>query len=196
MQEAQSLQNANASENSARSIYVIDEEVSGVEWRGSGPADSHNGAFSITGQQIEVVQDKIKEASFIIPIASIRNFDLPDHLKPVLLEHLKSPDFFNMLDYPEASFTFNKMLPLTKPGEGAVAGANAMIEGDFTLLGITLPVLFPAKVEVIGEQLTVEAKLKIDRTRWGMNYAADPALGEHHIYPHVDLHLKLSARKQ
>ncbi len=88
------------------------------------------------------------------------------------------------------------MLPKTRPFDGAVAGANAMIEGEFTLLGITHSISFPAKVVVKENQLLLEAKLKIDRTRWSMNYAADPALGAHHIYPDVELYLKISALKK
>lgn len=189
-------QGANASENAARQSFALVAENSQVEWWGSGPGASHHGSFAVTGQDIEVVNGKVKEGSFTIPIASIKNFDLPDHIKPILLDHLKSADFFDMVRYPEASFSFKKMIPLTKAVEGAVEGANTMVSGDFTMLGQTLAISFPARVVMMNELLTIEAKLKIDRTRWGMNYAADPALGDHHIYPEVDLHLKLQAQKQ
>ena len=61
---------------------------------------------------MEEVNGKIKEGTFVIPIASIKNFDLPESLKPVLLDHLKSADFFNMVLYPEAGFSLQKMVPL------------------------------------------------------------------------------------
>ncbi|AHM62682.1 hypothetical protein D770_22175 [Flammeovirgaceae bacterium 311] len=194
--ELSAEQRANASENAARQSFALDAENSVVEWWGSGPAASHHGSFAVSGEHIEVVNGKVKEGNFSIPIASIKNFDLPEHIKPILLDHLKSADFFNMALYPEASFSFQKMIPLTKAVEGAVEGANYMVSGDFTMLGKAIAISFPARVLVVKEQLTVEAKLKIDRTRWGMNYAADPALGDHQIYPEVDLHLKLQGHKQ
>jgi polyisoprenoid-binding protein YceI len=189
-------QAANKSENSARESFSLNSDLSVVEWTGSGPAETHYGSFSVTGQNIEIVNGKVKQGSFIIPIASIKNFDLPDHIKSVLLDHLKSIDFFNVVRYPEASFDFKKVTPITKAVAGAVEGANYMVSGDFTMLGKTIAISFPARIMVNGEQLTVEAKLKIDRTQWGMTYAADPGLGNHHIYPLVDLHLKLSGQKQ
>lgn len=189
-------QRLNASENAARKSYVLDAEHSVVEWKGSSPTTSHTGSFAVTGENIEVVNGKVKEGTFVIPIASIQNFDLPDNIKPVLLDHLKSADFFDMIRFPEATFTFRKMTPLTYIPADAVQGANCMVSGDFTLLGKTIAISFPAKVVAAGEVLHMEAKLSIDRTRWGMNYAADPALGDHQIYPSVDLHLKLKGQKQ
>lgn len=187
---------ANASESASRDAYVLDAEKSVVEWWGSGPAAAHHGSFAVTAENIEVVNGKIKEGTFIIPISSIQNFDLPDHIKPVLLDHLKSPDFFNMLLYPEAAFSLKKVLPLNKAVEGSVEEANYLVSGDFTMLGKTLAISFPARIIVSNGQLSIEAKLKIDRTRWGMTYASDPALGDHHIYPEVALHLKLNGIRQ
>jgi polyisoprenoid-binding protein YceI len=191
---------ADASQNKAgidiRQTYYLNENTSVAEWKGQGPAASHQGAFTVKGQNIEVVNGKIKGGSFTIPIASIQNFNLPDHIKPVLLEHLKSPDFFNILMYPEAGFVIKRVTPLPNPGPDAVAGANYRVTGEFTMIGKTNEITFPARITMEGNTLAVEATFKIDRTKWGMNYAADPALGEHHIYPQVDLHLKLQGSKQ
>lgn len=187
---------ANISENAARKIFALDADRSVVEWWGHSPNATHHGSFAVTSENIEVVNGKVKQGSFSIPIASIQNFDLPDNVKPVLLDHLKSPDFFNMALYPEASFEFRKMTPLTKAVTGAVAGANYMVSGDFTMLGKTVAISFPALVRERNGQLSIDAKLKIDRTRWGMNYNADPSYGDHQIYPEVDLHLKLSGFEQ
>jgi polyisoprenoid-binding protein YceI len=176
---------------SPRQYYTLDTEKSLVEWKGYSPADSHHGAFSVQGQSIEVVNGKVKSGSFTIHIASIQNFDLPDHIKPVLLEHLKSPDFFHMALYPEAKFVIKRVTPLAhRP-----ADANILVTGDFTMIGKTREINFPATIEFSGDSFTLEASFSIDRTNWGMTYAADPALGDHHIYPEVDLHLKLRGNK-
>lgn len=183
---------ANASGNAARKSYTLNAETSVVEWWGHSPSVSHHGSFAVTGENIEVVNGKVKSGRFVIPIASIQNFDLPTEIKPILLNHLKSADFFDMALYPEATFEFKKMIPLTKVMPGAVTGANYLVSGDFTMIGKTHELTFPAHVTEVDGQLKMEAKLKIDRTRWGMTYGADPAYGDHQIFPTVDLHLKLN----
>ncbi|RDV14255.1 YceI family protein [Pontibacter diazotrophicus] len=65
--------------------------------------------------------------------------------------------------------------------------------GDFTMLGQTHSITFPAIINIDGRKMTLEASLELDRTKWGMNYAADPELGEHHIVPTIDIYFELTA---
>jgi polyisoprenoid-binding protein YceI len=191
------LWHAGSSHTSARYNYALDPENSVVEWSGSSPKVTHTGSFAITGPGIEVVNGKVTGGTFVIPVASIRNFDLPKAVKPVLLKHLKSEDFFNLARYPEVTFTITSVTPLQQPVQGAVNGANATVTGDLTMIGNTHPVTFPASIGLTGDSLRVEATLTIDRTWWGMNHAADPALKNRHIYPEVGIYLKLAgSRKQ
>ncbi|CAN5509241.1 hypothetical protein BH23BAC1_BH23BAC1_24710 [soil metagenome] len=144
----------------------------------------------------------ITGGTFKIPIISIKNFDLPEEVKPVLLDHLKSEDFFNMAIYPEAHFRITNVININEYANGVIKdahkidAANKVVYGDFTILGKTFPINFPAKVAVDEDKISVEAKFTINRTKWGMNYAADPALGDHHINPEVDIHLKLSGKRK
>jgi hypothetical protein len=73
--------------------YSLDTEKSVIEWTGSGNNVVHNGSFEVTSKGIMVADGHIKSGSFTIPIISIKNFDLPEEVKPVLLDHLKSEDF-------------------------------------------------------------------------------------------------------
>ncbi|MFD3002784.1 YceI family protein [Pontibacter toksunensis] len=174
------------------STYALEEEHSTVEWKGHSPNLYHDGSFSVKSQDIKVVDGKIKSGTFTIPIVSIQNFDLPEEMKPVLLEHLKSPDFFHMALHPNASFKITKVEPSPTPsGE-----TNCAVTGDFTMLGQRHAVTFPAMVELEDNQMKIDAGFEIDRTKWGMHYAADPALGEHHILPKVDIKLNLLAHKK
>lgn len=183
-------------ETSPKQKYSLDEDTSVAEWTGYGQGIQHDGSFAVTGQDLEVVNGRLKSGSFRIPISSIKNFNLPPEVKDLLLNHLKSPDFFNMALHPEARFTISRVTPLQPGAANAIEGANHLVTGDFTLLGKTNQISFPAKITVSGESFLAEAILKLDRTKWGMTYGADPALGEHYIAPDVDLHLKLSGRKQ
>ncbi|WP_224998559.1 YceI family protein [Cesiribacter sp. SM1] len=176
--------------------YRIDADSSVVEWRGASPKTAHNGSFAVNSPGLEVVNGQVTGGTFIIPIASIRNYDLPKLTKPLLIKHLKSEDFFNMALYPEASFTITKVEPLSHLAAGTVAGANTVVSGNFTMIGNTHPISFPAKINFIDNRLDVEASFTIDRTKWGMLHASDPALKNRHIYPEVDIHLKVLAFKQ
>ena len=171
------------------------ESTSVVEWRGYKKDGQHLGAFTVDGQNLLVENGKLRSGTFTIPIASITNFDLPDDMKPLLLEHLKSADFFNAVLHPYASFAITKVNPLPGGKAGAVEGANYEVEGNFTLLDKTLPLTFPARITLTGGKLNAEAVLKIDRTKWGMTSYSDPS-GELYIYPDVDLRLKLAGTQE
>jgi len=172
--------------------YSVDEEKSVVEWTGASPNTAHQGSFAVTSEGIEVIDGQLKGGTFVIPIASIKNYDLPKTIKPVLLKHLKSKDFFNIALYPEAKFTLTNIAPLSNIVEGAVEGANVMVTGSFTLIGNTHTISFPARLDLQENALAVEATFKLNRIQWGMTYAADPKLKNRHIFPEVDIHLKVS----
>lgn len=179
-------------DDQSRQKYSLDETNSTIEWKGYSPVLFHVGSFAVTGQQVEVVDGKLHSGTFTIPISSIKNFDLPDDMKPVLLEHLKSADFFNMVVHPNSTFK------ITKVAQGNIPDSkdDFNVTGDFTMLGQTHPITFPAMIKLAGNKLTLNATFDIDRTKWGMNYAADPALGEHHILAKVDIKLDIVATRK
>lgn len=171
--------------------YAVQEADSKIEWKGHSPVLFHNGSFAVKGENMEVVNGRLHSGTFIIPIVSIQNYDLPENVKPELLNHLKSADFFNMAIHPNAKFQITKV----ESNSNTIAETNAIITGDFTMLGKTLPVSFPALIKMQGDNLNIKAAFEIDRTKWGMNYAADPELGEHHILPKVEIKLDILAKK-
>ena len=173
--------------------YALDS-TSRVEWKGYKPDGHHTGSFAVTSQRLVAENGKLTSGDFVIPIATIENFDLPAAVKPALLEHLKSPDFFNLALHPEARFTITKVTPYAGGETPAVEGANCLIQGNFTLLGKTNPIRFPARVTITGGKIAAEALLQIDRTEWGMNSFSDPA-APLYILPRVDLHLKLAGKR-
>ncbi|GAA4440151.1 YceI family protein [Ravibacter arvi] len=181
-------------ENGSVEMFRVNESASSIEWKGSAPDHFHIGSFKTTGELKAGKNGEVKSGDFTIPISSIENFDLPDPVKQQLLDHLKSPDFFNIALHPTAKFQFTKSAPYDGKSEGAIAGANFMLTGNFTMLGQTHPISFPAKITVSEENLTAEANLKIDRTKWGMTFDSDPEQPLY-IFPDVELKLKLVARK-
>jgi|SRR6185437_7098361 len=176
--------------------YLIETSQSSIIWRGTSPIAENTGTFSVNGNNLKVKNGKLINGTFNVPINSLNVTNLPPDLKPVLTEHLLSADFFNVLVHPMAVFKIEKVDVLTgTPPDGSVANANFVIRGSLTMIGVTKPVNFPAKVDIVNNKVSAEAQLQINRTDWGMNYAADPALGDHHIYPMVNLKIKLVANK-
>jgi polyisoprenoid-binding protein YceI len=174
--------------------YALITDSSVVEWKGATPKVSHQGTFAIHSQGIQVVDGQVISGTFSIPIESINNVDLPKVMKPVLLKHLKSEDFFHASLFPEAAYRITQVDWQDHFAEGAITGANALVNGELTLLGNTHAFSFPAKITFNNGVMAVEANFTLDRTKWGMTHAADPALGNRHIFPGVDIHLKVFAR--
>lgn len=81
-----------------------------------------------------------------------------------LTNHLKSADFFDVKRYPKARFESTRIVDKE---DGTVE-----ISGDLTMLDNTISVTFPATVNAEGD-LKLEAKFKLDRTQWGMDYGTD-----------------------
>ena len=177
-------------ESNNETRYLVNEASSKVEWKGSAPDHFHLGKFNVKGSVTTKPNGVIKAGEFVIPIASIDNYDLPDPVKHDLLSHLKSPDFFNMALHPNAAFKILQVTPYSGGDSLAVAGANYRVSGNFSMLGETRQFSFPAKVSIMGDSLKTVADFTIDRTNWGMKSYSDPK-GELYILPWVELHLDI-----
>lgn len=122
--------------------YTLDPSHTNIVWKAN-----HFGFSNPSGKFAEVsgtlkLDEKNPEASKVdvtVKTASIltgiEKFD----------DHLKTPDFLNVLKYPEATF---KSFKVEKTGED-----TAKIHGDLTLLGITKRIVLDAKMNKIGQNL-------------------------------------------
>lgn len=91
-----------------------------------------------------------------IPVASLATaFDK-------LTDHLKSPDFFDVREYPTAKFESTGITA------GEAAGQQD-IAGKLTLMSTTKEVTLPAEVSVTDGALKLNGKLTIKRSEYGMN---------------------------
>lgn len=119
------------------------------------PRNGHFTAFSgsaqVEGGRLKGVRVEIDTASLTTDIEKLTN-------------HLKSPDFFDVNQYPKASFQSTSI-------ENADNG-QASITGDLTLHGVTKSITFPATVSTDGG-LVLDSEFQIDRTEFGMDYGLD-----------------------
>jgi polyisoprenoid-binding protein YceI len=104
-------------------------------------------------------------------------------------KHLKSPDFFNVVQFPTITFT-STAVTLNAAGEGTLAG-------NLSLHGVTKPVTFKLKQIGSGKGMKGETRVgytatsTIKRTDFAMNYGVPGAATDE-----VDLHINLEAIKQ
>jgi polyisoprenoid-binding protein YceI len=181
----------------AAEVMKIDTASSMVGWKGTKKMGSaHNGNISIKEGSVTVdAKGMIKAGEFTVDMSTISNEDLkssPDYQKK-LVSHLASPDFFDVAKFPTASFKIKSVKADAKKKDEVV------INGDFTMIGKTQPISFPAKVSFDKGTASGEATIKIDRTKWGLKYGSGNFFKEltadKIISDEFELTLKLVAKK-
>jgi polyisoprenoid-binding protein YceI len=79
-----------------------------------------------------------------------------------LTKHLKNPDFFDVRNFPKIVF---ESTAIEHSEEG-----KATITGKMTMLKKTEELKVPAQVKIADTTVTITAKFKLDRTKWGMDF--------------------------
>lgn len=116
----------------------------------TGTFGDFTGKATIDGDKLTAVEVDIETESLSTSIEKLTN-------------HLKSADFFDVREHPQARFQSTKI-----EGEGD----KVNITGDLTLLGVTKSITFPATVSS-KDSLSLKAEFTIDRTEFGMDYRPD-----------------------
>jgi polyisoprenoid-binding protein YceI len=104
-------------------------------------------------------------------------------------KHLKSPDFFNAVQFPAMTFT-STAVKLDGNGQGSIAG-------NLTLRGVTKPVTLSLKQVGAGKGMKGEQRVgyvatgTIKRTDFGMGYGVPGAATDE-----VDLRINIEGVKQ
>lgn len=158
--------------------YSITPENSKVEFVGSKVTGSHNGSFGKFSGTIDYLGSPEKSrVSITIDVNSLTADD------PKLTTHLKSPDFFDVAKYPQATFQSTEMKA------GGDKGATHTVTGNLQLHGVTKSITFPATIAVTPGAITVDSTFAINRKDFGVNYA-----GAANNLIRDDVVLKLSVR--
>jgi polyisoprenoid-binding protein YceI len=140
--------------------YVISSETSQITFVASKVTGSHNGSFKKFSGMINFSgQPETSSVSITIDTNSVET-DTPD-----LTKHLKTPDFFDVAKYPEATFVSTTIKP------GGASGASHTVTGNLTLHGVTKAITFPATIAVTSGAINVDSTFSINRKDFGINYA-------------------------
>jgi polyisoprenoid-binding protein YceI len=132
---------------------------------------------SVTGKFTLDPAGKTGSVDIVIKTASINSGDNDKGARARSRdEHLRSPDFFNVAEFPTMTFKSTKVV--------FKGDAPAAIEGNITLLGVTRPVTLTVENWKCGpnmmskkEMCGANATTTIKRSDFGMKYAV-PAVGD------------------
>ena len=88
--------------------YFIDTENSKVVWIGRKVSGQHHGIIDINNGYIDIEDNSIVGGEIVIDMTSIKVLDMTDKYNKKLEDHLKDSDFFDVNNFPEASFKIKK----------------------------------------------------------------------------------------
>jgi polyisoprenoid-binding protein YceI len=152
--------NAVASPAAPAEKYLITNENSKLKFVASKITRTHDGSFEKFSGTIEYTgQPETSKVTIIIQTDSVKADD------PDLTKHLKTPDFFDVARYPQATFTSTEIKP------GSNQGASHSVTGTFELHGVTKSITFPATITVTPEAISVDSTFSINRKDFAINYA-------------------------
>jgi rhodanese-related sulfurtransferase len=174
---------------------VVDAGKSAVRWVGRNLAGRHHGSIAIRDGEIRLVNGVLAGGRVTVDMTKITCDDIPDSkMNGVLIAHLESDDFFDTERFPEAGLAIDSAEPI----DGAAPGRpNLRCRGSLSMKGVTNPVEFEAVGGAVSDGgWAAQAQLRIDRTKWGVNYGSGRLydfLGMHLVNDYVSLDLTVVA---
>ncbi|WP_346881220.1 YceI family protein [uncultured Algibacter sp.] len=172
--------------------YTANTSASSIAWKGFKPTGSHNGTINIKSGTFNVANGNIVGGSFIIDMTSITVSDIPaeDEGNGKLLGHLKSPDFFDVENHSNASFTITSL---------EETAGKTMLSGNLSLKGNENNVTFPVSVSHDNNAMTLTSEaFTIDRTKWNVKYGSKSFfdnLGDKFINDDMEIKITVKATK-
>ncbi len=148
---------------------VVDTQASSIHWVGTKPGGSHHGTIGIKEGSLAINGTEVASGSFNIDMNAIVDEDLTDQkMNEMLVNHLKSADFFDVEKYPTSSFAITKV--------EAVAGNDSIthrISGNLKMKDVDKNITFDAKITKEGDAYkAVTVPFTIDRTQWNVQYGS------------------------
>lgn len=143
---------------------TVKPEASTVAWLGNKVSGQHNGEVKIKSGSVTVDNGKLTGGTVVIDLTTLESHDLQGEFKGKLEDHLKSADFFDVANHPEAK------LEITEVKDEATNG-EVTVSANLTIRGITKNITFKAVVaEATDSAFEANADFNIERTQWEVNY--------------------------
>lgn len=151
---------ANATEGSV--TYKVSATESTVQWFGEKITGwSHKGLVGIQQGSFNVENKRITAGEFVIDMNSLSEVEsvMDEKKQSDLIEHLKSPDFFNVDSFPTANFA-------------VVSADENNVTANLTIKGITKSITLPYNFHVDGDKAHITAEFTINRADWNVRYGS------------------------
>lgn len=171
--------------------YSLVNENSSIKWTGKKiVGDKHFGSLAVKSGTLSIADGSIASGSIIIDMTSIAVSSIEDAEKNgKLAGHLKDGDFFDVDQYPEATFEINEVVK---------NDAKYEINGLLTIKDKTEPAKAIMIMAGTGEnELVLSGAMTFDRTAYGVNYNSGSVfsdLKDNIIEDNVSLTLSLKAK--
>ncbi len=169
--------------------FIVDSKSSSLLWTGKKVTGEHHGAVQIASGELLLTGKLVTQGSFEIDLTTLTVNDITDKASnEKLVNHLKSDDFFGATKFPKANFVLSSI--------SKKSGNEFDVKGKLTIKGITNDIEFPAVIIQEGKKLTANAKITVDRTKFGIKFKSPnffENLGDKAIYDNFELALKLVA---
>lgn len=163
-------------------ITGINLQESIITWNGKKVTGAHEGTISFKEGFFIYENDKIVGGDFIVDMTTLSNTDQTGKDKLELEKNLKSFNFFNTGDFKTSQLVFKSIID---------KGKNLYkVTADLTIKGITNSVKF----DLIFNKEGATAKLKVDRTKYGIQYGSGTFIddiGDWTIYEEFDLNIDI-----
>lgn len=168
--------------SSASETLAIDPSASRVTFVGAKITRTHDGGFRDVSGTITLDPANLTASRIEMRVATASLF--ADD--PRLEAHLKTPDFFDVARFPEATFRSTAITA------GGAAGATHTVTGDLTIHGQTKSLAIPVTIDVQPGAVSARSETTIDRRDFGLVY---PGMPDDLIRDEVVLRISLRATR-
>ena len=171
----------------AQKSMKLKTDESKVEWTGKKVTGAHNGTVMMKSGVLTIKGANIVSGEFVMDMSTIKNEDIKsDKYRGDLEKHLKSPDFFSVLKFPDATFVIKDSKKLED--------GKLLVKGDISIKGITKPLEFEVDSHKHGDSYHMSGVMLIDRTLFGIKYGSGSFfdnLGDKTIHNNFELKFDL-----
>ena len=146
-------------------MVSINLSESHIHWLGKKITGQHEGKIDLLSGTLIMDNGLLMGGNFVVDMSSLAATDLNGKSAKKLEESLKSKEWFDVDNHPQAKLVFTSVVIQDK--------GLYKITGDFTIKGITNPSAFELQVN----DLEVKAKVIIDRTLYNILHGSDSFFG-------------------
>jgi polyisoprenoid-binding protein YceI len=182
--------------------YKVNKGKSAFQWTGRKKTGKHDGIVELKKGELKTKGGKLQAGSFTMDMTTIHvTDDMEKDMHKKLMDHLRTPDFFNVDSFPTAKFELTGVKKFQGDSTMKVGldslkkKATHQIAGNLTIKSTTKNVSeIPAWIQVKDGSVRALCEFSFDRTRWGIEYKSKSVLDnlkDGFIYDNVDLRISL-----